>query len=211
MRTDSWAILALLATAPLAAQQPFLPVDEASSRPDFFSFRAQLQRVIARHDTAALLAIVHPQVRNSFGDNDGIDEFRRMWNIGAADSGIWDVLGTVLGLGGSFQDDNTFAAPYVFSRWPAQRDAFEHVAVIGRSVRVRSQPNAGAPAIAAISFTILPVARPDVDVEGWTAVRVDRNRTGYIASQFVRSPIDYRAIFRDEGGQWKLVTLVAGD
>jgi hypothetical protein len=56
MRTDSWAILALLATVPLAAQQPFLPVDEASSRPDFFSFRAQLQRAIARHDTVALLA-----------------------------------------------------------------------------------------------------------------------------------------------------------
>jgi hypothetical protein len=206
-----WTTLALLATARLAAQQPLLPVDEASSRPDFFSFRAQLQRAIARHDTAALLAVVHPQIRNSFGDNDGIDEFRRMWSIGAADSGIWDVLGTVLGLGGSFQDDDTFAAPYVFSRWPANVDSFEHVAVIGTDVRIRAQPNTGAPVIATMSFAILPVARLDVEVEGWTAVRVDGNRIGYIASQFVRSPVDYRAIFRYEGRQWKLVTLVAGD
>ena len=204
------AILALLAAAPLA-QQPFLPVDEAGSRPDFFSFRAQLQRAIARHDTAALLAIVHPQIKNSFGDNDGIDEFRTMWNIGAADSEIWGLLGTVLGLGGSFHEDNTFVAPYVFSRWPGQIDPFDHVAVIGSDVRVRSQPNADAPVIAAMSFTILPVARPDIEVEGWTAVRVEGKRTGYIASQFVRSPIDYRAIFRYESRQWKLVTLVAGD
>lgn len=204
------AILTLLAAAPLA-QQPFLPVDEAGNRPDFFSFRAQLQRAIARHDTAALLAIVHPQIKNSFGDNDGIDEFRSMWNIGAADSQIWDLLGTVLGLGGSFHEDDTFVAPYVFSRWPGQIDPFDHVAVIGSDVRVRSQPNADAPVIAAMSFTILPVARSDAEVEGWTAVRVEGKRTGYIASQFVRSPIDYRAFFRYESRQWKLVTLVAGD
>jgi hypothetical protein len=204
-------ILALLTTAPLAAQQPFLPVDEASRRPDFFSFRAQLQRAIARHDTAALLAVVHPQIRNSFGDNDGFDEFRRMWNIGAADSEIWDVLGTVLGLGGSFHDNDAFVAPYVFSRWPEKVDSFEHVAVIGSNVHVRSQPNADAPVVATTSFAILPVARPDVEVDGWAAVRVEANRIGYISSQFVRSPIDYRAIFRYEGRQWKLVTLVAGD
>lgn len=206
-----WTLLVLLATAPVAAQQPFLPVDEASTRPDFFSFRAQLQRAIARHDTAALLAVVHPQIRNSFGDNDGVDEFRSTWNIGAADSRIWDVLGTVLGLGGSFLDNDTFAAPYVFSRWPGKFDAFDHVAVIGTNVRVRSQPSADASVIATTSFSILPVAQPDDEVEGWTAVRVEGSRTGYIASQFVRSPIDYRAIFRYEGRQWKLVTLVAGD
>jgi hypothetical protein len=204
-------ILALLASAPLAAQQPFLPVDEASNRPDFFSFRAQLQRAIARHDTAALMAVVHPQIRNSFGDTDGVDEFRKMWNIGAAGSEIWDVLGTVLGLGGSFHDTDTFVAPYVFSRWPGKVDSFEHVAVLGTDVRVRSQPNADAPAIATMSFAILPIARPDVEVDGWTAVRVEENRIGYIASQFVCSPIDYRAIFRYEERQWKLVTLVAGD
>jgi hypothetical protein len=83
--------------------------------------------------------------------------------------------------------------------------------VIGTDVRVRSQPNADAPVIATMSFAILQVARPDVEVNGWTAVRVEGNRTGYVASQFVRSPIDYRAIFRYEGRQWKLVTLVAGD
>jgi hypothetical protein len=200
-----------VATVPLVAQQPFLPVDEASRRPDFFSFRAQLQRAIARHDTAALLAVVHPKIKNSFGGNDGIDEFRTMWNIASGQSEVWDVLGTVLSLGGSFQDDHTFVAPYVFSRWPDQVDSFEHVAVIGTDVRVRSQPNTDAPVIATMTFAILPVARPGVEVDGWTAVRIEGNRIGHIASQFVRSPIDHRAIFRNEGRQWKLVTLVAGD
>jgi hypothetical protein len=205
------AVVVLLSAAAVAAQEPLLPVDEASRRPGFFSFRAQLQRAIAGHDTTALLAIVHPQIKNSFGGNDGIDEFRTMWNIGAADSRIWEVLGTLLALGGSFQGDSTFVAPYVFSRWPETLDAFEHIAVIGTDVRVRSQPNTAAPVITVASFAILPVDRRAEETEQWIAVRVDGGRSGYIASRFARSPIDYRAIFREEGGQWKLVTLVAGD
>jgi hypothetical protein len=203
-------IAGLLAAAVLAAPPQLLPVDEASTRPDFFSFRASLQRAIARRDTTALLAVVHPQIKNSFGGNDGIDEFRSMWKIGEPDSGIWDELGTVLALGGSFHDAGTFVAPYVFSRWPAQVDSFEHVAVIGSSVRVRSQPETTSSPIDTVSFAILPVPREGTDKEGWTAVRIDE-KVGYISSAYVRSPIDYRAIFRVEDGRWRLVTFVAGD
>ena len=201
----------LLATGSLvAAGTQFLPVDEASRRPDFFSFRAGLQRAIAEHDSAALLAIVHPDIKNSFGGNDGIDEFRRMWKIDAPDSGIWAALGTVLGLGGSFSDANTFVAPYVFSRWPDRFESFEHVAVIGSDVRVRSKPGVDAPVVSTVSFAILPLAR-GADTDDWTPVRLDGARTGYVASAYVRSPVDYRAIFRRENRAWRLVTFVAGD
>lgn len=202
-------VAGLFAVALQAAPQ-LLPVDEASTRPDFFSFRARLQRAIARHDTAALMEVVHPQIKNSFGGNDGVDEFRSMWRIGQPDSGIWDELGTALALGGSFHDAGTFVAPYVFSRWPGQFDSFEHVAVIGSSVRVRSQPDTASSWIDAVSFAILPVAREGTDQEGWTAVQIGKT-VGYISSAYVRSPIDYRAIFRLDGGRWRLVTFVAGD
>ena len=202
----------LLAAATLAAAPPqLLPVDEASKRPDFFSFRARLLRTIARHDTAALLAAVHPQIRNSFGDDGSIRAFREMWKLGAPRSEIWDALGTVLALGGSFQDEHTFVAPYVFSRWPNQLDAFEHVAVIGADVRVRSRADARATTSASVSFAILPVAGSVTRQDGWTAVRLEDGRVGYVASEYVRSPIDYRATFRFENRQWRLVSLVAGD
>ena len=204
-------VAGLLALAVLAAPAQLLPVDEASTRPDFFSFRAALQRAIAQHSAAGLLAIVHPHIKNSFGDDDGIDAFRTMWKITEPDSEIWDVLGSVLALGGSFHDADTFVAPYVFSRWPEQFDSFEHVAVIGSNVRVRSQPDTTSNAIDTVSFAILPLARPVTDKEGWTAVQLDTQRVGYISAAYVRSPIDYRAIFRFENRRWQLVTLVAGD
>ena len=200
----------LMTTGSLAAAgAQLLPVDEASRRPDFFSFRAGVQRAIAQRDPAALLAIVHPQIRNSFGDDDGIDTFRRMW-IDTPESGIWNELGTVLALGGSFHDDDTFVAPYVYSKWPDPFDAFEHVAVIGADVRVRAKPSVDAPALSSVSFVILPVAAP-ADTADWRAVRLDGGGTGYVASRYARSPVDYRAVFRFASGQWKMVTFVAGD
>ena len=203
-------IAGLLAAAVLAAAPQLLPVDEASTRPDFFSFRAGLQRAIARHDAAALMAVVHPQIKNSFGGDDGIDNFRTMWQVDEPQSEVWDVLGTVLALGGLFHDADTFVAPYVFSRWPGHLDSFEHVAVIGSNVRVRSQPDTAASSIDMVSFAILPVARQATDAEGWTGVQID-GKIGYVASAYVRSPIDYRAIFRFEDRRWRLVTFVAGD
>ena len=83
--------------------------------------------------------------------------------------------------------------------------------VIGSNVRVRSQPDTTSNAIDTVSFAILPLARPVTDKEGWTAVQLDTQRVGYISAAYVRSPIDYRAIFRFENRRWQLVTLVAGD
>jgi hypothetical protein len=209
-------VAAAMAAAVLAAQEgaaQLLPVDEAASRPDFFSFRAQLQRSVARHDVEAVLGVVSPGIRNTFGDDDGIDAFRRLWRIGDADSPLWDELGTVLALGGSFQGPDTFVAPYTFSRWPDRFDAFEHVVLTGANVRIRSAPQADAPVRATLSFAVLPLPRGAGagGDESWQPVRLEDGGTGYVASQFARSPVDYRAIFTFTASRWRLATFVAGD
>ena len=218
---------ASLGAAPGAAvrQTVLLPVDEAARQPDFFSFRAGLQAAIARRDAEALLAVVHPQIRNSFGGNDGIQEFRVAWGLdedgtatlagGAAGpegtDGIWAELGTVLALGGSFLDADTFVAPYTFSRWPNGVDAFEHVVLVTADVRVRTAPDGEAPVLRSASFEILRVARPYDGVAEWIAVQLGSGGTGHVTAALARSPIDYRAIFRRAAGRWHLVTFVAGD
>jgi hypothetical protein len=42
-------------------------------------------------------------------------------------------------------------------------------------------------------------------------VRLPSGVRGFVASQFVRRPIDYRAIFHKTNGQWRLSAFVAGD
>lgn len=209
------AVMLALTTSTVVRAQPapptLAPADEAASQPDFFAFRARLIAAIARHDAAALMAAVHKDIKWSFGGGEGKASFEANWRPSARDSRLWETLATVLALGGTFQSPDVFVAPYTFSRWPGHLDSFEHVAVVGGRVRIRRAPDPDAPVIGSSSFGILPLARPSVDPgESWTAVRIG-GETGYVASRFVRSPIDYRAAFTRQDGAWLMTLLVAGD
>ena len=207
-----WPLVVLLSVhSTLAAAQvgKLLPVDEAARDPEFFAFRAQLQAAVARHDAEAVLAAVHPNVKNTFGGNDGIDAFRRIWKLPAGDR-LWDELGTVLAFGGAFQGGGLFSAPYVFARWPDQHDSFGHVAVLGSNVRVRAAPGPQGRILTALSFDIVPLAALIGDSE-WTRIKLRDGRTGYISSRYVRGPVGYRAIFNKVDGRWRMTAFVAGD
>lgn len=189
-----------------------LPTDEAVRDPQLFAFRAQLQAAVARHDVQAVLDVVHPNIKNSFGGSDGFEEFKKKWKLQDGESALWAELGTVLALGGSFRDKDNFVAPYVFSRWPKRFDAFQHAAVVGTGVRVRSQPGAHGAILASLTFDIVQVEPTSPDLpDDWTPVKLRDGRKGYIASRYVRSPIDYRAFLSRENGRWRLNFFVAGD
>ena len=215
-RTCAVAVIALVVVASMLAQvqahQRLLPVDQAATQPDFFTFRAQLLTAVARHDAAALVAVVHPNIKCDFGGGEGKAFFEEYWKPSAPGSKVWAELAAVLALGGTFSTPDTFVAPYVFSRWPQGVDAFEHVAVVGDRVRIRTAPRPDAEAAAVSSFEILPVARPSGDTpEEWTAVALAGKKIGYVASRFVRSPIGYRAYFSREDGRWRMLMFIAGD
>jgi hypothetical protein len=204
------------AAAQTNSPRALLPVDEAVQRPDFFTFRAHLQAAVARRDWTTVLAAVHPDIRSSFGPDDGLPAFRAQWNDGASDGPLWAELGAVLALGGSFDRAGHFVAPYVFSRWPAELDAFEHVAVVGGRVRVRAAPRLDAEVLTAVSYAILPRATrsgelPAGEDDRWTGVTLPQGRTGFVAAAYARSPVDYRAIFSDASGRWQMVAFIAGD
>jgi len=192
------------------------PVDEASQMADFFTFRAHLQAAIARHDPVAVLSVVSVNIRNTFGGDNGREGFERLWRPESPDTELWEKLGSALALGGTFETNGTFVAPYTFSRWPEKFDAFDHVAIIGSRVRVHAAPVQDSRTLAFLSFAVVPVPRearpPSADqARQWTAVRLLDSRIGYVASQYVRSPIDYRAIFARVGNEWQLAAFIAGD
>ena len=43
------------------------------------AFRSRLQQTIAARDVSALLSIVHSDIKNTFGEDNGIDAFKRLW------------------------------------------------------------------------------------------------------------------------------------
>lgn len=205
-------VLSAMPVATTAQYPQLLPVDEAPRDAGFLAFRTELLGTIARRDGPRLLKSIHPDIKNGFGGDDGLDAFVRIWRPEESDSPLWRELGSTLALGGTFVAPDQFVTPYVHSRWPGDVDGFEHVALIGSNVRVRAAPGPTAVPIVTLSFAIL--RRGDSGAgreEPWTSVRLAGGRRGYVATRLVRSPIDYRAFFARVGGRWVMSIFVAGD
>lgn len=206
-------IIGMGLTMPLFAATPpsLRPVDEASKQADFLAFRQQLSSAVARHDAKALLAVVDKNIHMSFGDDNGIENFKAAWKLNKPNSLLWKELGTVLALGGKFENRNTFVAPYVFAVWPDDKDAFEYTAVVGKDVRVRTKPDLKSPVLTTLSYVILPLVSTVKSAANWVAVRAPNGKTGYISSAYARSSVDYRAYFEKKNGKWKMTVFIAGD
>lgn len=193
------------------SQTRLVPVDQAALVPDFFSFRANLQVAVARHDVEAVFFALRKDVRLSLGPDEGLENFKDIWRPYAADSNLWETLASVLSLGGTFAPDGTFTAPYVFTQWPQSKDAFDHRAVIGAGVRVRNSASASAPVIGSLDFTVVELAEAPAADAKWVAIKLSADRTGYVDRRFLRSPTDYRISFAKLEGRWQIIFFLEGD
>jgi hypothetical protein len=216
-RFTLYALVIFAASSPAFAKEAKLyPYDDASRDPSFFIFRARLLEAVQQRDALYVVSLLSPDIKNSFGGNDGISEFRRYWKPERPDSAFWKSMMRVLALGGSFNGDTTFMAPYTYSKFPDEFDAFEHGAVVGENVKVRKEPKLDGQVIGTLSYDIVKVTdwKPVMDAgkkQGWVGVLLTGNARGYIAEPYIRSPIDYRAIFEKKNGKWQLAAFVSGD
>jgi hypothetical protein len=214
MLVMSKLLVAALLLPVAASQSPLVlrPVDEAPRSRDFLAFRTKLQHIVDARDVSGLLSVVHPDIKNSFGGDDGKEAFKRLWRLENPRSDVWKELAWILAHGGRFDGLDSFVAPYVFSNWPEEVDPFEHVAVVGSNVRVRLHRSTNSRILDTVSFRILPRGR-DVDdsADAWTSVVLPDGRSGFVAPGLSRSPIYYRAYFTRTGDVWQMTVLIAGD
>jgi hypothetical protein len=197
-----------LCAQPGGANLRLLPVDEASSKPDFLAYRERLQAAVARRDVDGVVAASDPGIRLGFDASGGVEAFRKL--VGERTES-WEELRVVLALGGRFSTPTAFEAPYVYSDWPDQFDSFGCAAITGRNVRFRSAPRLDAPVVTALSYSIVQRVNDLVDDNLWVRVRLGDGRTGYVWHAYVRSPADYRALFNLIDGRWRMTAFVAGD
>jgi len=184
------------------------PVDEAPSRPEFLQYRARLQAAVQRQDIEAVIAEVDPGIRLGFDASGGVDAFRKLFG---ERSESWEELRVVLSHGGSFSTPTSFEAPYVYSDWPDRFDSFECAAVTGRNVRLRTAPRLDAPISTTISYPIVRLIDRSSGGTLWSQVRLGDGQQGYIWHAYVRSPVDYRALFNLSDGRWRMTAFVSGD
>lgn len=229
MNDETWVMKALLAGAFLllmfvevSPQERYvLPVDEAKQDASFFAFREKLIDAAERRDAAFIMSILDPKIELSFGGDAGIADFKRIWKITSKNSEFWDIFLKVIRNGGSFSRQGgitTFYAPYTFGGFPEDLDAFEHEVIFGRNVNLREGPDADSPVVASLSYNIVKVDYKNSVKEkageerySWLRIETLGGKKGFVKSEFVRSPIDYRAGFEKKRGVWKMVAFIAGD
>lgn len=219
-----FSILLILAAFVLSAagQERFVkPVDEASKDASFLGFRTKLISAVEKKDAKYILSIVAPDIKNGFGGEDGIVNFKKQWKIEQKDSEFWKEFSAVIKNGGSFIGEgpnklSLFAAPYLFTVWPEDVDAFEHGAIFGTNVNLREEPNTESKVVAQLSYNIVKVdyENPqfnDFEKATWLKVETLGGKKGWVKDDFVRNSIEYRAGFEKKRGQWKMAFFLAGD
>jgi hypothetical protein len=184
------------------------PFDDAGRDLALVRFRARLLASVQARDTQAVLASVAPGVGLGFGGDSGVAQFARMLR----DPGTWDELRDILTHGGRLVSDSTFCAPYWTGSDSLPGDAFELSVIIGSSVRVRERPDARASIMASLSYDIVRIDRnPRSGAAGWSPVLLRDGRHGFVAAQFVRSPIGMRLVLSRRVGRWWITAFYGGD
>jgi len=204
----------------LSAQERYvLPVDEAKKDASFFAFRSKLIEAAKKRDAKFVLSVVDRNIKNSFGGNDGIAEFKKAWKIDRPNSEFWIEFLRVINGGGSFIKDGSnklFFAPYTFNSFPENIDAFSHSVIFGKNVSLRSKAERNSPIVANLSYNIVEIIESVKDIKdlgktSWFEIKTLGGKKGFVKAEFVRSPIDYRAGFEKKNGKWKMTIFVAGD
>lgn len=194
------------------------PFDEGPQNASFLKFRNQFKAIIARHDAAALMKIVAPDIKNGFGGDDGAANFRKGWKPQDLKSPVWRALSLVVEQGGNFDSKTQFSAPYTFSAFPSDVDGFTTVVVTQDGAVMRAKPKADAAVVCTLDHDILTVVstaprklQHEATEADWLEVKDAKGKQGFVRALDVRSPIDYRAYFEKKQGKWLLTSFVSGD
>ena len=209
----------MLAIWGIGQERYLKPVDEASEDASFLAFRNKLIAAVGKKDSRYILSMVDPKIKNGFGGRDGIANFRRDWKLDRHDSEFWPKFDWVIRNGGAFTGEgarkrSSFAAPYVYSNWPEDLDAFDYFAIVGTDVNLRKAPGTDSEIIGKLSHNIVKI-ESDLGADGrapeWRRVSTLGGQAGYVHRDFVRSSVDYRAGFEKKRGRWVMTFFLAGD
>ncbi|MCH7905194.1 MAG: SH3 domain-containing protein [Armatimonadetes bacterium] len=194
------------------------PIDEAPQDKQFLEFRTNMIAAIKKKNYSYVNSRIDEDVHWSFGGGEGRDSLLQRWKEESSIETFYDELLQVLKLGGQFGEygepgTKSFTAPYSFSAWPDEFDAYEYVVAVNKGVLVYAKPDTKSGQVGTLSYDIVKVSFANDYVDGWHEIELpnESGKTGWVERGPVRSPISYRAIFEKKRGSWYMVMFIAGD
>ncbi|MEO7601642.1 MAG: SH3 domain-containing protein [Sphingomicrobium sp.] len=201
------AIAAALAAA-TPAQLP--PVDRCRDDAAFSQFRAQIEDAVTRKDPAALRRLAADDIRSNFGGDGLWEEFAATWALGDPQkSALWKEIQEVMALGCAKTEDNGRVFPGMFEDMGDDADPFE-LLVVRPGAGLRSAPDKNASAVTTLEWaSTVQLEAPESG--DWVKVQVPGGPSGWVETDLVISPLDYRLVSEIRDGHWRITAFIAGD
>jgi hypothetical protein len=190
------------------AQGEWAPQDECAEVEGAATFRQILSGAVKARDTDAFVALAADDIKLDFGGGAGKAELRK--RLDDEPGLLWEDLDALMTLGCAANDQGGITIPWYFDQDMGQADPFETWLVTGERVPVLTAPSPSADRLDVISWDLVELAAYDPEA-AFQQIQVPDGGTGFIATDNLRSLVDYRLIASSRNGRWRITSFVAGD
>ena len=190
------------------ARGRFAPHDDCATIDGAAAFRSRLADAVRRRDAAALSTVAAQDIKLDFGGGGGVAQLQQQ--LADPQQVLWTELEAILPLGCAGNDQGGVTIPWIADQDLGRRDPFSTMLVLGENVPVQAAPAADAPQLGEVSWDLVRMGalRPGAPFQ---QVFLPDDRIGFIASDALRSPVDYRLTASSRNGKWSITSLVSGD
>lgn len=190
------------------AQGPYAPRDTCGDLQGADEFRQNLAEAVRLRDADAFVALAAEDIKLDFGGGSGRAELRQ--RLTGDDWNLWQELDELLALGCVVNKQGGLTIPWYFEQRIAGVDPMAGMIVTGEDVPLRTSPEEEGTPLRTISWDVVEIGslRPD---DTYQQVTTTEGEQGFIATDKLRSLIDYRLSATRRNNRWSIVSFVAGD
>lgn len=190
------------------AEGPYAPRDTCRDLPGADDFREKLAEAVMARDADAFLALTADDIKLDFGGGTGQAELRK--RLASKDWKLWDELSDLLELGCAANGQGGLTIPWYFEQHIDKVDQTSGMLVVGEKVPLLAAPDPKSKPVETISWNVVTLAALKPDDRFQQVTTLD-GKQGYVATDKLRSLLDYRLLASHRNGKWSVVSLVAGD
>jgi hypothetical protein len=186
----------------------YAPRDDCGNLPGARAFREKLAAAVRARDAEAIAAMASEDIRLGFAGDDGRKRF--LAQLKAPDGKLIDELAKLLPLGCAPSDGGGLTIPWYFAQDYGDIDSFSAMLVTGVDVPLRAKPD-GQAAGKPLSWDLVMLDKGWLPEKPFQQVTTLGGDKGFVATDKLRSMIDFRLLAVRQGEAWRINALVAGD
>ena len=190
------------------AQGKYAPQDECKTKPGAEDFRTQLAAAVKAKDAGKLAALAAPDVKLDFGGGSGAAELRKRLE---GNQNLWDELTELMALGCGVNEQGGITIPWYAAQDIGDADPGTAMLVTGERVPLRKDAQGAASEAEEVSWDLVTLVGGLEPNAKFQQVKTSDGTIGFVATDKLRSLLDYRLIASSRDGKWSFTSLVAGD